>query len=351
MIRTSFSLLLFFIFLFSCSPLNPKGPKLSKEEKRADVRAERNDLEEPEVKAQERDRLKSNRISEIDSFLEDRYIGSSSYTDYSGEDCEENRDCKEICDHYFRSNRSRCYNQPEDLVRELRDGLFELINISEADQVEVSPGLFYGILDIDSDLIEDLIEDNMSEGDIKSFLTWVALNEDISKVLEKRDRGNKILTKAFEELGKLQSGSRDNLRLGLNTGLIGTDDTFLFIASDERNETGFKLAYDLVEDECGDKNCKMEIFCARELQSSGRVRVGRSFGTLTNCRTPESSRRRSSRRKSLCYIHGGDVWSYIYELIEDDEINDRDLEGDVLSVDKCNSFCGDKNSNKCKAII
>ena len=306
------------------------------------------DLEDSAAEVRERNRLTRDSEEIVDSFLEGRDSSGSSgsYEDYDGPECRESEECKAICAD-LKSSRSRCHRQPESLVRDIKAGLFELISISEVDSVEISPALFFGILDMDKDLVTDLIEDQMSEGDLKSFLAWIAINEDIASALKRADRSMEVLEKAFEELGKLQTDSTRHIRSGLNTGLIATDDTFFYLSSDTANETAFIMAHEILEDRCSGKACKMEMYCAR----NKRTRSGnRHLRDAFSCRAPENSRRRSSR-ESLCYIHGSDVWSYLYELITDDDIRDSDLSGFVINVDKCKRACGDKNSKKCPVVL
>ena len=335
--------------IFSCnfSQTGSKVPEkvLDREPPKEEVQEEEASQEEEEQKdsRSERQRLKIDKENIIESLLSDRYSGTKTYDSYGGPLCREYNDCMDICDE-FGSLRSRCYKQPESLVFDLKDGLYNLLHISSVDNVGVSPGLLLGILQIDDGLILDLIEDHMSEGSIKSFLAWIAINEDIASVLDKEDSRGNIIETAFEKLGELQK-SDDEFKTGFNTGLIGIDDTFSFLAADEGNEEAFKIGHELVERACRDKDCKKTIYCARQKQA--RVR-NLSLVNLHTCRTPENTRR--SFRNRSCYVHGGDVWSYIYELVQDNEIRDKDFDEDedVLGVEKCNSFCG--SSSKCNVI-
>ena len=331
----------FILFFVACN--RGQGNRRGDPDRQEDSR----DLEDSASQSRERDRLTRDSEGIIDAFLEGRDSGSSgSYEDYDGPECKESEECKAICDD-FRSSRSKCYRQPESLVRDLKAGLFELINISEVDSVEISPALFFGILDMDTDLVTDLIEDHMSEGDLKSFLAWIAINDDIASAMKRADRRMEVLEKAFEELGKLQTDSSRHIQTGLNTGLIGSDDTFFYLSSDTDNETAFIMAHDILQDRCSGKACKMQMYCARNKRAKSR---NRGLRDTFSCRTPENSRRRSFR-ESLCYVHGSDVWSFLYELITDNEIRDSNLSGFVINVDKCKNTCGDKNSKKCPVIL
>ena len=337
--------LLFCVFLFVCTTGCPPDPP---ESRRGDIR----DLDGSDAYSRERDRLRNRSENVIDSILDKRDSGASGvYEEYDGPECGESERCREICED-FQVSQKDCYRQPESLVRDLKDGLFELINISKPDSVRVGPALFHGMLDIDKDkdLIKDLIEDEMSAGDIKSFLAWIAINEDIASVLERVDSRMEVLETAFKELGKKQIGASQYIETGLNVGLIGPDETFLFIASDEDNIEAFKMGHEILDDACSfdKKNCKLELYCARMQQARSRQRA---LQDLYSCRTPEDSRRRRSSLGTACYIHGSDVWSYLYELITEEEIRDSSLDDFVINVDRCKSICGNKNSTKCQVIL
>ena len=298
--------------------------------------------EKKRTPSSERRRLRVDKENIIESILNSRYSGTKSYDSYGGPLCKEYQDCRDICDE-FRSVKSRCYKQPESLVLDLKDGLFHLLHISSVESVDVSPGLLLGILKIDDDLIIELIEEHMSEGSVKSFLAWVAINEDIAGVLEKEDSRGKILETAFETLGKFQKADEE-FKSGINTGLLGIDDTFLFLAADEDNEKAFVIAHELIEKAGKGVDEKKDIYCARHKQS--RSRSLSRFQDVRTCRTPDSKRR--SYRARYCYVHGGDAWSYLYELVDDEEIKDKDFEDeDALGVEKCNSHC---KSRKCDAV-
>ena len=304
----------------------------------------------------ERRRLRNNdRI--IFSTVPDRYGNSrSDYGDYDPDDrCEDYESCREICDKTTRNERI-CYRHPRELVEDIQIGLFDIINISDAERVNASPALLKGIINIDKDLLLKVIKEEMSEGDIKSFLTWIAINKSIAAVLEDEDRRGEILKVAFKELGRAHSRSRRDERTGLSAGLIGRDDTFLALAADEYNEYAFKIGYEILRDECNNKlNCTMDLLCARE-----RRRSSRSNLDIGSCRTPDNPRQRA-RREKVCYVHGGGVWSFLYDLLIEEEIRDRNFNVDEdndddddegpIGIEQCNDHCGDRDDDNCPVII
>lgn len=320
------------------------------------------DKDEPNDRSQ-RARLKNNEQI-IYSTVTDRYgaVISSGYGDYDATDkCSDDKDCKKICDKTTR-NKTRCYRQPRELVEDIQLGLFDIINISDVQEVNVNPALLKGIIDMDQDLIVKVIEKEMNEGDLRSFLAWIALNESIASVLENEDRKGEILETALKELGRKQSGSRKHFKTGLNTGLIGRDDTFLSIASTEYNEYAFRIGYELIQDDCrSNLDCKKRMLCARETRRSSRRNALKIYSV---CDTPENPKQRS-RRAVVCYVHGGNVWNSLDELIIDGKIRDRNFNADYdeddkdqenelkgrLNIERCNEYCGSKKRDKCKLTL
>ena len=284
-----------------------------------------------------------------------RYSGERDYSldydedDYEGPECETKAACKDICQRLVSSGRrTRCYKKPILLVEALDQAVFTLLSLSDVRSDPISPSLFYALFEMDRQIVPDLVrKDKMSEGDLRSFLAWTALNRDIARIIEDKDRS--LLRDALKTLGGHQINTeKSNLWIGLNTGLIGREDSFLYLAADSDNEEAFIMANRILEKNvCNDAlPCKQEMYCARtrtETRRRGRRRAARE-----DCRTPGETRRYS--RSGLCYVHGGVVWSYLFDLIEDKEIRSADLEELVFSVEKCNKFCGKKKSKVCDAV-
>lgn len=346
----------FLAYLFSCvdpnsaSQRNPEGDAvIPKKERKVDTRR---DLDTESGRDAEIRRLKAGSRT-IRSTLEDRYDGGFYYEGYGGTKCEESDACMAMCDSQVdRKNQRKCYRMPRSLVEALEDGFFRLLNISNDEPVEINPGLIAGILDINEDLLTRRVEDQMSEGDLKSFLAWVALNEDIAEVFLKEDRRAEILEKAFEELGDFQTGVNEEVETGLNVGLIQNQDSFFALAALDDNSAAFQIAYKILKSACRSRDCKMNILCAREHQTRrGSVIFGYESSILS-CKTSASEGRRN-RSNSICYVHGAATWSFINELIEDDDINDSHFRGeeDEITVERCNEYCGDEDSEKCERIL
>jgi len=347
-------LFLSFIFIIYCEQANDvttisdasEVPTVTDSET-SDVTTEEETSEEEETRERNRLRVDNDRV--IRSTLGERFRSTTVDTDeyYDSPPCSEYTDCIKLCDKIARGAERKCYRQPSQLVAEIEEGLFDIINIADAEDVNISAGLFQGILEIDKDIILDLIDDHMSEGDLKSFLVWIAINRSIASVLDAKDRNATIIEKALRELGKLQTGSKNKEAAGLNTGLIGRDSTFLFLASDESNRYAFEAGYKILKDSCSNgETCKLRLLCSRERRRNSRSRRY----TTTSCRTPMNSRKRSISDR-VCYVHGSSVWSYLYELIDDGDIRENHFEDHPIGVGKCNGLCGSKTNNTCPIIL
>ena len=296
------------------------------------------------------DRLKRDDLV-IEAFLDRRFDGGYYYDSYTGEKCEEDSRCRYICENQVISKaKRRCLRAPKALVEDLDDGFYKLININDTDSVDISPALLAGMLDIHVDLVSKLIARKMSEGDIKSFLAWVALNEDISQVFYQEDRRVSALKEAFERLGDFQDDTSRETATGLNIGLITEEDSFFYLAAVEDNKAGFKTAYKVLRSICRTRECKMDILCARKIDQDGRSRLRRTrHSRYAQCRTSSEHRNRD-RRNAVCYIHGSVVWAYIDELIEEKELKAREFLDNPVSVGSCNAHCGARDSGKCPIV-
>lgn len=363
-----------FLFLLSCLNEN-----LSLSEERSSRRAEIIDLDKERKQQQEKEEkleqvANNNRQEQqednsrrsalknrsvLQARVSDRYNSSRiSGRDYRGEDeCSDDSQCVRKCDMITDSSseRKRCEKLPLYVVEDLENGIISLRNIEDASSVDISPDLLIDMLDLGYKFLQELIEKDMSEGDIKTFLAWVAVNEDISEVFAKQDRGNKIIETAVEELADKYDYENEDV---LKMSLLGTDDTFFHLAADENNEYGFGIAYDILKEECGSNiNCKKEVICAREYRQRSSNHALRSASRRTSlCRTSSSTSSRSSLyyRNSTCYIQGDLVWSYLNELLDDDEddgnVADKVFDNTTFNVNECNKFCGSentKNEGKC----
>ncbi len=316
----------------------------------------RGDFNDEESRSRELNRLRGSGKQVIEAELESRFDGGYHYEGYGGEECRRSDACMAICDGGLIPNNTqkRCYRSPKNLVEDLEEGFFNLLNISEVDSVNISPGLLAGMLDMNLNMVADLVEDRMSEGDLKSFLAWVAVNESIAYVFLEEDKRSKIMEKAFKELGEHQEEANKKRETGLNLGLIHKEDSFFYLSAVKDNAYGFQIAYEVLESACSSKNCKIDLLCARETLTGRRYRNLGYGATEFTCRTSAERRRRSRpTRDSICYIHGAAVWSYLTELIDERKIRDKDFKGEnnAITVQTCNNYCGSRDSDKCKRIF
>lgn len=290
----------------------------------------------------------------IRSELENRYRGGVDFEIYDGELCEENDFCKDTCDTILhRTYKTKCYKSPRAVVERLEESMFILLDISRVDYVEISPGMIAGMLDIGLDFVMDLVENRMSEGDLKSFLAWVAINRSIAEIFLAKDRRSRVIDRAFRALGRMQQvGVTNEVVTGLNVGLIRDDDSFLYLSASEYNRAAFKIGYQILRSD-DTRDYKLKQLCAREAEfRNRRSRIGGASLYPIQCRTAFQQTRRTSR-STVCYIHGTTVWSYLDELIDEGEIRDSDfeLDGQEVTVEVCNRYCGGENSRRCPRIL
>ena len=134
------------------------------------------------------------------------------------------------------------------------------------------------------------------------------------------------------------------------------------------NVAAFKIVHKALRALCGSRDCKMDIYCARSMVTNNRrsrifrpplgsrpLRGSRRnpvVNSFTMCRTASEHGRRRVRDEALCYVHGAIVWSYLDELIRDDQIRDLDFTGEVngITVDRCNDYCGHEDSDRCRRV-
>ena len=355
-----YNLILISFFLFSsCNPKNIDTGERSRESKNR----QNTNIENPSTKntnssdyrSTELRRLKAGSSNPvIRSILENRYKNPSSYS-YGGATCEDVSSCLGICDDVFSRYSRKCERAPAEFIESLNDNLYKLLNISDLDEVGIDPAFITAIIDFDKDLLIDLIKKNMSEGDLKTFLAWIAVNEKIAEAFSEEYRSRDVLEEAFEKLGEFKNGKKD-LETAFNIGLIAEDDTFLSLSAGEGNEEAFVLGYKVLDSSCSKKDCKLYVLCSREQKNRNRRSSVFGFNSRNESLCKTSTRtdgRGGYRTNETCYIQGSNVWSYLEELIDEDDIKDSDFEKNIVTVTMCNQFCGEtKDSNtKCSRIL
>lgn len=283
----------------------------------------------------------------LESNVDGRYsLSRIAKRDYRGEkECGDDSNCYRKCASITggSSEQKRCGKLPVFIVEDIEEAVLTLRNIEDASSVRIEPLILAEMIDLGSNFFKDLIEDNMSEGDIKTFLAWIAINEDISRIFAEEDRSHKTIKTAVEKLAEINKVDEED---ALKISLLEVDQTFLYLAADESNEYGFGIAYDILDDKCSNKECKQKVLCSREHRSRSRGASSRTSVCRTSIST--NNRNRSFDRSSTCYIQGGLVWSYLNDLIKDDDddgdVEDKDFEGTAIDVNYCNKFCGSENT-------
>ena len=288
----------------------------------------------------------------IEATIDSRYEGAFVNDSYGGEKCRDHSDCEAFCENspYIPyKGESKCRRSSRALVESIEEGIYTLLNISNIRSVNVSAGLIKGMFYISSDIIEDLIESNMSQGDLKSFLAWVAVNDDISSVFLEEDRNSVIIGKAFERLGNLQTNITYPIISGLNVGLTRSEDSFFSLAALEQNKYAFEIGYDVLDSYCREGSldryiCMKRAFCSRELKVRIRSQSRYSLQN-TQCKTVAGISK--DRNEKICYIHGSPTWSYFNELIKQEIIRD---DTPLITVQECNEFCKQTKLPICEVL-
>ena len=281
--------------------------------------------------------------------LDPRYEGFAFEDDVSGP-CKQSSRCREVCrEWYFNRSRRTCERSSEAVVESVEETLIRLKSISDPYNFDVNYSVIYAIVKIDEDILVDLIEGEgsrtssrgMSEGSLKSFLAWVAATERVAEIFREEDNGNDILETAFEQLGRKIGGNLKHYILGLNANLTG-EGSFFSITARNSNQTGFELAYEVLEDKAGcgsdDRACKMRILCAAEPEEKeSPFGTGRRRRDLKTCKTTAVSSGAFTGAKG-CYAHGASAWGYLNQLIENEDIDDDSLKG--IDSETCEHYCG-----------
>ena len=276
--------------------------------------------------------------------------GKYSRGDYEGPTCkdldrdrdrdreeEDNKECQDQCNEMYGQEYNDCENVPAELVSQLYS-LFERMRHFRQRDAELSRTMddhtFGVMIDINESAGLELIKE-WSSRESGEFLKWVAYSYSVARALLEHDEDHTILISAFRKLN-----SRYRLEFPVYTGTdLGTIfETFLFFANDwtqnQKNESAFIIFHGMLQEQCRDRNCKMQAYCLRkEYRTSSEME--------NRCPYKLEVYSRSSRH---CYIYGTDVWNYWNQLNEDGTLRDGDFEPDfVFDQDECDDFCDDKN--------
>ena len=163
-----------------------------------------------------------------------------------GRACEQDENCKEICDDIFssRNDRKKCYEFSEDLVSSFK----ELLESTEDGDVEDIDSLVLEcLLDIDEREFAKAVK-GMSRKNAKDFLIAIANDEALADVLEDEDDEFNIL----KQLLNKATGSNDLLPQLKKE--IESNKSFLYLSA-EGAESVWKWLDSYVESACGSSTC------------------------------------------------------------------------------------------------
>ena len=302
----------------------------------------------PEETARERaarERLRTKEGAPIRANIDDDYYGRYNASDYDGPDCEDLKrdsekrteydECTNTCEKLYKSESDKCENLPIDLISKLDQLFTEMENIRQGEDYlnrEVNEWDFGVMVDIDTTPALKLIKD-WSQREVGEFLRWTAKTNSIALAIRHHDKESKILDAAFKKLGE----GNASIEYGIGENLEGAGQTFLGIASNDKNPSAFIALHNLLKSICSSKNCKLKVYCSRE-------EFDNQLSRRNQCHYASDQRFSRSRH---CYIHGPNVWNYWEEVNKEGDFYDSDFSRDErLNEETCDNLCDDVNCNR-----
>ncbi len=310
-------------------------------------------------------RIGANRLENVPAarvVYNDRVYGEYNRRDYEGPSCEEqederddednrdnrrNRDedsCVNLCREMYGKEHEECEELPVSLINQLYDFFDKMRNIQRPQSLFRTADIFtFGVMiDVHVQSMLELVK-GWSEREARLFLIWVAERIQIAVAIQHHDDKDLILEKVFEQaVSRSKRSSSNRTVAGINEDLKGFAETFWSIAQAERNEAAFIIAHRLVDRLCSDRQCKIEIYCARVHYRRDRLsNVGR-------CPYQTQGRLPGIRGSDDCYIHGAEVWSFWEVLNRDGRIKDNQFDRNFkLNQNTCIETCGTDTDSKC----
>ena len=258
-------------------------------------------------------------------------------TDFDGDDCEKDNECRVLCREIFSSsnNRDSCENYPIEMTEALYDTFVGLRSIRTPDTTRVDPAAMGFLFNEEPEMFRRQFEDEWGVRGVSAFLNWVALSSDAAQAMN-YNNNKRVLVEIFLALTDWHKEPQTIAR-ALSIGLARQRDTFLYFVQEADNENALELALELLqEDKCGvasSKGCKLLALC-------GRQPLAQQFSfydsNSSNCYYLDSY---EAEDADYCYIQGPDVWSYTQRSIENGDVRDNDLESGILGINQCDQFC------------
>ena len=166
-----------------------------------------------------------------------------------GPRCEGDDDCEDLCDDIYntRNDRDDCEELSVSQVERLSE-LHEFIEDPDFDDLQdIDFRDFDVYLNISIEPLEKEIRGYNSR-EAKDFLSWLVLDEKITKIFEKEDNEYAVFQKILEEAkGDGLENKLEKQLLALQENLEGRQ-TFLDIASNEANEVALDMVHDYMQD-------------------------------------------------------------------------------------------------------
>ncbi len=261
-----------------------------------------------------------------------------SRSDFDGEDCEEDSDCRDLCrDIFSSSNRDSCEKFPIDMVEALHETFEALENIRSPNADGIDPSAVGVIFDEEIDVFRRKFKDDWGVRGTSAFLNWVAASSSATQAMSYRNN-DEALKEILLELADRHSEPQTIAR-ALSIGLARQRETFLYFVQENDNEKALELAFKLLEeDECSNssKNCKLLALCTRR-PISGQ---SSTYENDSSCYYLDGY---EAEDEDYCYVQGPDVWSYVQRSIRDGDVIDSDLRSEIFDTELCNRFCNRQN--------
>ena len=180
--------------------------------------------------------------------------------------CSESRDCQEICNNIYKhtADKTKCINElPVKQVELLEEAYVILGDPLKESLKQIPPDNLQVLMGVTVEPVVTLIN-QMSQGEAREILTWLAEDKKAVTVFKSLDRRFEVL-KAL--LGKLHRDPDKALSAPINKG-----NNFIEIAVEKKNDGAVDWVHEFFDEDCGivsdhTKCVFKEHYCNLELNS------------------------------------------------------------------------------------
>ena len=247
-------------------------------------------------------------------------------SDFDGEDCEDDRDCPDLCrDMFSSSNRDRCEKYPINMVETLYETFQSLQGIRSSSGNGVDPSTVGFLFDLAPRLFQRKLRSEWGIRGVASFLSWVASSPSAAQAMNYR-KNKDVMEEIFNEFANLSNADRD-MATALSIGISRERDTFLYLVQDSNNTEGLQLALDLL----GRDNAMLALCKRRTIEEEYSYYTKESSCYYLDVYEAED--------EDYCYTQGPDVWSYVQRSVQRRDVSSRDVSDALISTSTCNTFC------------